>query len=130
MNLRHNNLKRLEVDAANFDLEVLKSDQPVVLVAFTTQWSRPCHVLESVLDEIASLRPEMLKVVWVDADENPDLGLWYDIQAVPTLLYFVAGNVRAKIVGTTTTATILSKLEAISNTAVDIRGRRRQKGNA
>jgi thioredoxin 1 len=129
MNPQHNDMKRSEVDAANFALEVLKSERPV-LVAFTTQWSRPCHVLGSVLDEIASSHPEMLKVVWVNADENPDLGLWYDIQAVPTLLYFVAGNVRTKIVGTSTKAAILSKLQAVSNTAVDTKGRRRQEGNA
>jgi thioredoxin 1 len=129
MNPKHNNLKRLEVDAANFDLEVLKSEQPV-LVAFATLWSRPCHVLESVLDEIASSCPEMLKVVWVNADENPDLGLWYDIQAVPTLLYFVAGNVRTKIVGTATKAAILSKLEAVSNTDADTKGHRRHEENA
>ncbi len=109
-----NNPKRLEVDAANFDLEVLRSDRPV-LVVFATEWSHPCTILGAVLDEIASLCSEKVKIAWINADENPDLGLWYDIQAVPTLLYFVAGNVRNRIVGTATKAAILSKLEAVSN---------------
>ena len=114
MNRKHRNSKCVEVDTASFDLEVLRSEQPV-LVAFTTKWSRPCQVLEPVLDEIASSCSAKLKVVWLNADENPDLGLWYGIQAVPTLLYFVAGNIRTKIVGTATQAAILSKLEAVSN---------------
>lgn len=112
MNTKHNNLKRLAVDAADFDLEVLKSEQPV-LVAFVTQWSRPCHVLESVLDEIASSCSEKLKVVWVNADENPDLALCYDIHAVPTLLYFAGGSVQSKLVGTATKSAILSKVEVL-----------------
>ena len=113
MNTRHDSSKRMKVDAANFELEVLKSEQPV-LVAFVTQWSRPCNILEPVLEEIASSCSERLKVFRLNADENPDLGLWYGIQAVPTLLYFVAGNVQTRVVGTATKAAILSKLEPLA----------------
>jgi thioredoxin 1 len=69
-----------------------------------------------VLDEIASIYSERLRVVWVNADDNPDLSLWYEIESIPTLLYFVAGNVRARIVGTASKEAILAKLEAASNT--------------
>jgi hypothetical protein len=48
--------------------------------------------------------------VKVNADGNLDLSLCYDVQYLPTLLYFVSGNVRAKIVGTATKEAILSKL--------------------
>lgn len=115
MNGKQDNSRPFQVDAANFDSEVLKSDLPV-LAAFATQWSRPCQILETVLDEIASSCSDKLKIVWVNADENPDLGLWYGIQAVPTLLYFVGGDVRCKIVGTATKAAILSKLEPLACT--------------
>src|SRR5208283_3764455 len=96
-------------DTADFGSEVLQSTQPV-LVAFSTQWSRPCQVLEPVLDEVASTCSGELKVVRINADENPDLSLWYGVESVPTLLYFVDGNVRCRIVGTATQAAILSKL--------------------
>lgn len=109
------NSNYLEIDGANFDSAVLKSRLPV-LVAFATQWSRPCQILEPVLDEIAASCKEKLKVVRINADENPDLGLWYGIHAVPTLLYFVAGNVQCKIVGTATKAAILSRLEPLAST--------------
>jgi thioredoxin-like negative regulator of GroEL len=36
----------------------------------------------------------------VDADDNPHLSLWYGVQSIPTLLFFVAGNLREKLVGT------------------------------
>ncbi len=116
----NNHLKCLRVDAASFELEVLKSDRHV-LVLFWTEWSRPCRVLEPVLDDIASSCSDRLKVVWVNADENPDLGLWYRIQAVPTLLYFVGGNVQSMVVGTATKAAILSKFEGFVDAEVNSR---------
>ena len=110
MNTSDNNTKPVQIDNGNFDSEVLNSKQPV-LVAFLTSWSRPCAVILPVLDEIASECAGKLKVVRVNADTNLDLSLWYDVQSIPTLFYFVAGSVRAKIVGTATKETILSKLE-------------------
>lgn len=111
MNRTENNSKPIEVDTSNFDLEVLQSKKPV-LVAFSALWSRPCTILASVLDEIVSECSGELKVVRVNADTNPDLGLWYGVQFIPTLLYFIGGNVRARIVGTATKEAIFSKLES------------------
>ena len=111
MNPSDNNTKPVQIDNGNFDSEVLNSKQPV-LVAFLTAWSRPCAIILPVLDEIASECAGKLKVARVNADTNLDLSLWYDVQSIPTLLYFVTGNVRAKIVGTATKEAILSKLES------------------
>jgi len=110
MNVTENNSKPVQLDNGSFDSEVLESKLPV-LVAFLTMWSQPCAVILPVLEEVASERAGKLKVVRVNADTNLDLSLWFDIQSIPTLLYFVAGNVRAKIVGTATKEMILAKLE-------------------
>jgi thioredoxin 1 len=111
MNVSENNSKPVQIDNGNFDSEVLQAKQPV-LVSFLTTWSRPCAILAPVLDEIAAEYAGRFKVVRVNADTNLDLSLWYDVQYVPTLFYFVAGNVRARIVGTATKEAILSKLES------------------
>jgi thioredoxin 1 len=50
--------------------------------------------------------------VKINADKNPDLSVWYGIQSIPTLLYFVDGTVRSRIVGTTSAEAILSKLNS------------------
>jgi thioredoxin 1 len=102
----------VEIGAANFEAEVLKAQQPV-LAAFSAAWSRPCHVLDAVLEEVASACAAQVKVVRINADDNPDLSLLYDIQSIPTLLYFVAGHLHAKVVGTASKAAILSKLELV-----------------
>ena len=102
----------IEVGEANFDLEVFHSAQPV-LVAFGAPWSRPCHVLESTLDEVARACAGSLKVIKVNADDNPDLSVCYEIQSIPTLLFFVEGNLSAKVVGTVSKEAILAKLRAV-----------------
>ena len=111
MNATENYIEVIQVDEVNFDSEVLQARQPV-LVAFVTTWSHACAILTPVLDEIASERDGQLKVVRVNADSNLDLSLWYDVQSIPTLLYFVNGNIRAKIIGTASKEAILSKLES------------------
>ncbi len=105
----------LEVSEATFEPEVLKSKLPV-LVGFFAHWSQPCRVLQPVLDEIASNCVSNVKVVRVNADDNPDLSLWYEVQSIPTLLFFLDGEVRGKLVGTASREAILAKLQSLSGT--------------
>jgi len=76
------------VGEADFELAVLRSKQPV-LVTFWAPWSRPCHIIDSVLDEVATACAGSVKVVKVNADNHPALSLLYEIQSIPTLLYIV-----------------------------------------
>jgi thioredoxin-like negative regulator of GroEL len=46
-------------------------------------------------------------------DDNPDLGLRFAIQSIPTLLYFFHGKVSAKIIGTASKEAILAKLHSL-----------------
>ena len=102
-----------DVGEADFESEVLRSNQPV-LVAFWAPWSRPCHILDPALDEVAAVCAGRVKVVKVNADDNPELSIWFDVQSIPTLLFFVAGHFSARIVGTASKAAIISRLEAVS----------------
>ncbi len=103
----------IEISEANFELEVLLWKRPV-LVAFFAPWSQACRPVRPVLDEIATAYAGTIKVVKINADDNPDLGLWYEIQSIPTLLYFVGGSLRGKIVGTVTREAILIQLRIFS----------------
>ena len=111
MNLKHHTSVTVKVGEADFHSQVLNSRQPV-LVAFLAPWSRPCEVLASVLEEVAVACAEKVRVVQVNADDNPDLSFLYEIQSIPTLLCFVNGNLRSKLVGTASKEAIMAKIEA------------------
>ena len=107
-----------EVDEANFGSVVLASEAPV-LVAFLAPWSRPCQVLGSALDAVVAACAGKVKVVTINVDDNPDLGLVFEIQSIPTILYFVNGLACARIVGTASKKAILAKLKGLNRTIID-----------
>jgi thioredoxin 1 len=103
----------LEINEPDFEMEVLKSRQPV-LVNFWADWSQPCRRLGPVLEEVAAACKGRAKVVKVNADDNPNLGLSYWIQSIPTLLFFINGEARARIVGAASKEAILAKLKLLA----------------
>src|ERR1700730_1171982 len=104
----------VEVTETNFEIEVLKSNQPV-LVGFATGWSLPSMSVDGILEEIASESLNYLKVARVKLDQSPSLGLWYGIRCIPTILYFVDGEERVGIFGKKSKEAILSQLKPVIN---------------
>jgi thioredoxin 1 len=102
----------IEINEATFEIEVLKSSRQVV-VEFATGWSLPSMMLNGVLDEIAAEFVDRLKVARVKLDHSPNLGLWYGIRCLPTILYFSDGEVRTGIFGTASKEAILAQLKPV-----------------
>ena len=101
----------VEVTESNFETEVLRSEQPV-LVGFASGWALPSMTAEEVLEEIAA-ESASLKVASVKLDHNPNLGLWYGIRRIPTILCFINGEERLGVFGVATKEAILSQLKPI-----------------
>jgi thioredoxin 1 len=104
----------IDINESNFEIEVLKSNQPV-LVEFATGWSLPSMMMNGAMDEIAAEYIDLLKVGRVKLDHSPSLGLWYGIRCLPTILYFSDGEVRIGIFGTTDKEAILSQVKPVIN---------------
>ena len=102
-----------EINEANFETEVLKSTVPVV-VDFWATWCGPCKMIAPVLEEIATESTGRVKVVKVDVDQNQNLAARFNIQSIPTLLFFSNGNVVAQQVGAASKKAILAKLDSIA----------------
>jgi len=88
----------LEVTDGNFEQEVLKSSQPV-MIDFWAAWCGPCKALAPVVDEIAQSYEGKLKVVKMDVDKNAATPGRYGVRGIPTLLIFKDGVVKEQIVG-------------------------------
>jgi thioredoxin 1 len=103
----------IEINETNFEAEVLKSAQPVV-VDFWAEWCGPCKMLGPVLDEIATEQSGRAKVAKVNIDQNSALAERFGIRSIPTLLYFFGGEVRKQTVGVVSKKTIVSTLESVA----------------
>jgi thiol-disulfide isomerase/thioredoxin len=70
----------LEFTDANFDTEVLQSDQPV-LVDFWAEWCQPCRMITPIMEEIAGEYEGKVKVGKLDCDSNRSIPVKYGISA-------------------------------------------------
>lgn len=99
----------IELTDANFQTEVLDSDQPV-LVDFWAEWCMPCRMLAPTIDEIAGEYNGKAKVGKVDTDANREVTMKYGINAIPTVIVFKGGEPVKKFVGMTNKADLATAL--------------------
>jgi thioredoxin 1 len=88
----------LRVTEDTFKNEVLDSAEPV-LVDFSAIWCQPCKMLDPVVKQLAGEWDGKVKVVKIDADENPGLVMQFGVMGIPTLLFFKGGEVKERVTG-------------------------------
>ena len=103
-------MNTLTLTDQNFEQEVLKSDQPVV-VDFWAVWCAPCRLVAPTVDAIAEEYLGRAKVGKLNVDENQAVPSRYNVRGIPTLLVFKNGQVQEQIVGATSKDNIVKLLE-------------------
>jgi thioredoxin 1 len=86
------------VTEQDFQEEVVSAQTPV-LVDFTADWCQPCKMISPIVEQLAGQWGEKVKVVKLDADQNPGIMMQYGVMGLPTLILFKSGEVKERITG-------------------------------
>lgn len=105
-------MKPITISDDNFETEVLKSDQPV-LIDFWAAWCGPCKMIAPVVEELAGEYDGKVKIGKLDVDNNQQTAIKYGVRSIPTLLVFKNGEVKETIIGAVPKAQISQKLDSV-----------------
>jgi thioredoxin 1 len=106
--------KYVTLTDANFQSEVIDSDQPV-LVDFWATWCGPCRIIAPVIEELAVEFEGKAKLAKLDVDHNPQSAMAFGVRSIPTLLFFKNGQVVDQLVGTAPKKVLAQKLENLAS---------------
>lgn len=108
------------IQETNFDAEVVQSPLPVVADFYAT-WCGPCKILSPQLDKLAGSFTNEIKFVKINVDEAPNLAQRFNIQAVPTLLFFKKGRAEDRMVGLPDSSDLKARLTAFAGTNAPVK---------
>lgn len=74
------------------DFEAIQKSHPLVFIDFTAKWCGPCQKIKPYIEKIAADKSYKTKVVYIDADANPDLLNVLKITAIPRLQLYKNGK--------------------------------------
>lgn len=81
----------MELNTLDIEQELNSATKPVIVDFFAT-WCGPCKMLSPVLENIENKFGDNLKIIKIDIDRYPDIADKYEVMSVPTLMFFVNGN--------------------------------------
>lgn len=91
-------MNTIELNDVNFDSEVKRSTQPV-LVDFYATWCGPCRKQLPIMDEMAKDYTGKVRIGKMNVDDGKIKAAEFGISSIPALLVFQDGQVVERLVG-------------------------------
>jgi len=102
----------LNITDENFELEVLKSDVPVV-VDFFAEWCGPCKMMGPIFEEVGAKYDGKVKFAKLNVDEARATAMKYGVMSIPTVITYKGGEVVETLVGLQDEDTLTDKAEGL-----------------
>lgn len=91
---------RWVVDATDEEFQAVADESSLpVLVDVWAPWCGPCRMVSPALEKLAGELAGTLKLVKVNADDNPEVSRRFEVQSIPTLVLLHDGKVVDKQIG-------------------------------
>ncbi len=88
----------LHMNADDFNTYVTEGKGAVIVDFFAT-WCGPCKILSPIIEQIAAEFDGKITVGKLDIDENLEIATAYQVNAVPTVMFFKDGQAVQTFVG-------------------------------
>lgn len=96
------------------DLNKQLSLHRYLLVDCYATWCSPCKRLHPVLEEVNNER-DNVEIVKVDIDEVDEFCDLYDIESIPTIVFYKDSKIVDKVLGVLTKEELNSKLDSLTS---------------
>ena len=73
--------------------QLINDDKPL-LVDFFAEWCGPCKVQAPILKQAKDTLGDLVRIIKIDVDKNPEVAQHFQVQGVPTLILFKKGQVK------------------------------------
>lgn len=99
----------IELNDTNFDTV---TKEGIVVVDFWAAWCGPCRMIAPTIEELAVAHPD-ITFGKLNVDEHPQLASRHGVMSIPTLLFFVNGELKDKSIGAVPKPVLEKKLELL-----------------
>ncbi|XP_017047929.1 glutaredoxin 3 [Drosophila ficusphila] len=105
----------VNVTAAEEYQKYINADKTTVAL-FAADWAEQCGQVKDALEELSKITGEKLQFISLNAEQFPEISMKHQIEAVPTVIFFVKGSAVDRVDGVDIAA-ISSKSKKLAESA-------------